>query len=255
MPEVHNSLSEDLAFRRVIRLAEHIDGAALYMMHVSAATGVAAIAEARADGYPIYGETLHQYALFTAEAYLRPNGQIYHTYPSLKRDADCRALWDGMKTGAIKTVATDGICTPLEVKIQGRRIDDTTGGNAGVEPRMGVIYSESVVQRRYSLEHFVDLTSANAARLLGLYPRKGAIAAGSDADIVLIDPTPRGPLRKDELHETDYSPWEDWPIAGWPVLTMRRGKVVVENGRLNSDASEGRWLPRKVDSSVLAGPL
>jgi dihydropyrimidinase len=255
LPEVHNSLSEDLAFRRVIRLAEHVDGAALYMMHVSAATGVAAVAEARADGYPIYGETLHQYALFTAEAYLRPNGQIYHTYPSLKRDQDCRALWDGMRNGAIKTVATDGICTSLEVKIQGRRIDDTTGGNAGVEPRMGVIYSESVVQRHFSLEHFVDLTSANAARLLGLYPRKGAIAPGSDADIVLIDPTPRGPLQKEDLHETDYSPWENWPIAGWPVVTIRRGKVVVEDGRLNSAPSEGKWLPRKVDGRVLSGPM
>jgi dihydroorotase-like cyclic amidohydrolase len=255
MPEVHNSLSEDLAFRRVIRLAEHINGAALYMMHVSAATGVAAVAEARSEGYPIYGETLHQYALFTAEAYLRPNGQIYHTYPSLKRDEDCRALWDGMKIGTIGTVATDGICTPLEVKIQGRRIDDTTGGNAGVEPRMGVIYTESVVERGYSLERFVDLTSANAARLLGLYPRKGAIAAGSDADIVLIDTAARAPLTKEELHETDYSPWEGWPVKGWPMMTLRRGKVVVENGKLNSDLSEGKWIPRKVDSRVLSRPI
>jgi len=255
MAEVHNSLSEDLAFRRIIRLAEQIDGCALYMMHVSAATGVKAVAEARADGFPIYGETLHQYALFNAEAYLRPNGQIYHTYPSLKREEDCKALWEGMRAGTIGTVATDGICTPLEVKIRGRRIDDTTGGNAGVEPRMGVIYTESVVRRGYSLEQFVDLTSAKAARLLGLYPRKGAIAVGSDADIVLIDPAPRGPLRKEELHETDYSPWEGWEIAGWPVLTMRRGKIVVEGGRLSSDPAEGRRLARRVDSRVMSGPL
>jgi dihydropyrimidinase len=255
MAEVHNSLSEDLAFRRIIRMAEQIEGAALYMMHVSAETGVNAIAEARGQGFPIYGETLHQYALFTSEAYLRPNGQIYHTYPSLKRTEDCRALWDGMRSGSIGTVATDGICTLLEVKIKGRRIDDTTGGNAGVEPRMGVIYTESVARRGYSLERFVELTSAKAARLLGLYPRKGAILPGSDADIVLIDTAPRGPLRKEELHETDYSPWEGWEIAGWPVLTMRRGKVVVENGRLNSALGEGTRLERRLDSSVLAGPI
>ena len=95
MAEVHNTLSEDLSFNRVIRLAANIEGAALYMMHTSAATGVAAIAAARAKGVPIYGETLHQYLMYTAEDYKRPNGQIYHTYPSLKFREDQEALWAG----------------------------------------------------------------------------------------------------------------------------------------------------------------
>ena len=88
MAEVHNTLSEDLSFRRIIRLAENVEGMALYMMHVSAAAGVQAIAESRARGFPIYGETLHQYLLYTSEDYRRPNGQIYHTYPSLKTRRD-----------------------------------------------------------------------------------------------------------------------------------------------------------------------
>ena len=95
MAEVHNTLSEDLAFNRVIRLAANIEGAALYMMHTSAATGVRAIAAARTNGVPIYGETLHQYLLYNSEDYKKPNGQIYHTYPSLKFPADQQALWDG----------------------------------------------------------------------------------------------------------------------------------------------------------------
>ena len=135
MAEVHNTLSEDLSFNRVIRLAANIEGAALYMMHTSAATGVAAIAAARAKGVPIYGETLHQYLMYTAEDYKQPNGQIYHTYPSLKFREDQEALWEATDHGAIQTVATDEICCPLRIKLQGRRIDDTTGGNAGVEPR------------------------------------------------------------------------------------------------------------------------
>jgi dihydropyrimidinase len=90
--EVHNTLSEDLLFNRVIRLAANIEGAALYMMHTSAKTGVAAIATARAKGVPIYGETLHQYLMYTAEDYRRPNGQIYYTYPSLKFRGDQEAL-------------------------------------------------------------------------------------------------------------------------------------------------------------------
>ena len=90
-----HALSEDLSFRRIIRLAENVERAALYMMHVSARTGVDAIAESRARGFPIYGETLHQYALFTSDDYERPNGQMYHTYPSLKTKADHKALWQG----------------------------------------------------------------------------------------------------------------------------------------------------------------
>ncbi len=95
MAEVHNTLSEDVSFRRVIRLAEKVPGTALYMMHVSAATGVSAIQEARRRGLPIYGESLHQYMLYTSEDYKRPNGQIYHTYPSLKGPEDHAALWQG----------------------------------------------------------------------------------------------------------------------------------------------------------------
>jgi dihydropyrimidinase len=253
LAEVHNTLSEDLSFRRIIRLAELV-GAALYMVHVSAATGVQAIAEARAKGVPIYGETLHQYANYNSADYRRPNGQIYHTYPSLKGEEDNRALWEGMAKGTISTVATDEVCTTLKVKTQGSRIDDTTGGNSGVEPRVGIVYTEGVVKRGFSLERFVDLVSANAARILGLYPQKGAIAAGSDADIALIDPTIRKTLRKEELHETDYSPWEGWEIAGWPVLTILRGKVVVENGQLNAQPSDGRRLKRKVAGEIVRAP-
>src|SRR3954470_19230666 len=129
LAEVHNTLSEDLSFRRIIRLAESVPGTALYMMHVSAATGVAAISEARAKGLPIYGESLHQYMLHTAEDYKLPNGQIYHTYPSLKSAQDQKALWDGTLNGAINCVATDELCCTLREKTMGRRIDDTTGGN------------------------------------------------------------------------------------------------------------------------------
>src|SRR5262245_26747668 len=189
LAEVHNQLSEDLSFRRVLRLAESVPGTALYMMHTSAATGVAAIAEARAKGLPIYGETLHQYLGYTAEDYKRPNGQIYHTYPSLKSEADRQALWRAMTEDTIHSVATDELCCTLQDKIVGNRIDDTTGGNSGVEPRLGVMYTEMVTRRGYSLSQYVDLVSSNAAKIMGLYPRKGAIAPKSDADITILDPT------------------------------------------------------------------
>ena len=255
MAEVHNTLSEDLSFRRVIRLAESVGGVALYMMHTSAATGVTAIREARGRGVPIYGESLHQYMLYTSEDYRRPNGQIFHTYPSLKTAQDQAALWGGTLDGCINCVATDEICCTLKQKIQGVRIDDTTGGNAGVEPRVALMYSEMVGRRGFSLRKFVDLVSTNAAKIMGLYPRKGAIAAGSDADVCVLDPRRRRTITAGDLHETDYTPWEGWEAHAWPCLTLLRGKVVMEDGRLTGALSDGRWLPRRIDPAIIAAPV
>jgi dihydropyrimidinase len=252
MAEVHNTLSEDLSFRRIIRLAENVDGMALYMMHVSAAAGVQAIAESRARGFPIYGETLHQYLLYTSEDYRRPNGQIYHTYPSLKSRRDQERLWDGLARGDLHCVATDEVCCKLAVKVQGRRIDDTTGGNSGVEPRVAVIYTETVEKRGYPLEKFVDVVSANAARILGLYPRKGAIAVGSDADITVLDTNQRRTVRAQDLHESDYTPWEGKDVGAWPELTVLRGKVMVADGQFHGDLKDGQYLKRRIPDDIRA---
>jgi dihydropyrimidinase len=254
MAEVHTTLSEDLAFNRVIRLAANIPGSALYMLHTSAATGVRAIDAARAQGTPIYGETLHQYLMYSAEDYKRPNGQIYHTYPSLKFAEDHAALWAGTNHGAIQTVATDEICCPLKFKLQGDKIDDTTGGNAGVEPRVSLIYTETVEKRGYDLTQFVNLISSNAAKIMGLYPRKGALAVGSDADIVVLDTRKRHQVKATEMHEADYSPWEGRDLACWPSMTLLRGKIVVEGGKLLGALGDGQHLSRKVADEVRARP-
>src|SRR5262249_7886024 len=254
MAEVHTTLSEDLSFNRVIRLAETVEGAALYMVHVSAATGVAAIAGSRARGFPIYGETLHQYLLYNSGDYKKPGGQMYHTYPSLKFPKDQEALWAATSHGAIQAIATDEVCCPLNVKLQGRRIDDTTGGNSGVEPRLSLMYTHMVSKRGYSLAEFVALTSSNAARIMGIYPRKGALAVGSDADIVLLDPRAGRVIRKEDLHETDYTPWEGHEVTAWPSMTILRGKVAVEAGNLLAAPSDGQFLARKIDDGVRSRP-
>lgn len=253
LAEVHNALSEDLSFRRVIRLAESVPGASVYFMHVSAATGVQAIREARARGAAIYGETLHQYLMYTSEDYKRPNGQIYHTYPSLKSQEDQAALWQGMAEDVIHTVGTDEVCCKLEIKLQGDRIDNTTGGNSGVEPRLALMYTELVGKRGRSLNDFVDLTSSNAAKIMGLYPRKGAISQGSDADIVLLDPGLKTILHNGMLHESDYSPWEGYEVHAWPSMTLLRGKVMMEDGNFMGDLKDGRYLLRKIPAAIHSG--
>ncbi len=255
MAEVHNALSEDLSFGRIIRLAESVPGTALYMMHVSAATGVAAIRASQMRGFPVYGESLHQYMLYTSDDYRKPNGQIFHTYPSLKSPEDQAALWAGTLDGAIRTVATDELCCTLAQKTQGKRIDDVTGGNAAVEPRVALMYTEMVTRRGYTLNRFVDLVSSNAAKLMGLYPRKGAIAVGADADITVLDPALARTIRSADLHETDYTPWEGWDVSAWPSLTLLRGKVMVEAGQFHGAPADGAWQPRRISDDVLQGRL
>lgn len=255
MAEVHSVLSEDISFRRIIRLAENVERSALYLMHVSARAGVEAVAESRSKGYPVYGETLHHYAYFTNEDYQRPNGQVYHTYPSLKGKDDHAALWNGITaTGAISTVATDGVCTPLAIKTKNNRIDDTVGGNVGVEPRVGVIYTEMVAKRGCSIEQYVDVVSSNAAKIMGLYPRKGAIAPGSDADLTILDPQAKHRITAATLHESDYTPWEGYDVAAWPTTVILRGKVAVEKGEFYGSPKDGRRLERRIADSILDGP-
>src|SRR2546426_4199923 len=253
LPLVHNKLSELLAFRRTIQLAAHT-GAGVYFVHTSAREGVEAVAEARAKGLPIYAETLHHYACFNAEDYKKPRGFCYHTYPSLKYPDDNNALWEGLVRDGVSTTATDEYPTSLEVKLQGKKIDDVTGGNLGAEARMGIVYTEGVVKRGMSLERFADVTSTNAARIMGLYPRKGVIAPGSDADIAIIDPSIKKTLVREDFHVSDYSPWEGWAIQGWPVTTILRGRVVVENRRLVGDRRDGKLVARRISPEVLRRP-
>jgi dihydropyrimidinase len=251
---VHTKLSELLAFRRTIALARAMD-ATVYFVHTSAREGVEAIGEARSLGLPVYGETLHQYACFNAEYYKTPRGFCSHTYPSLKFPEDQKALWDGLVYGGLSTLATDEYPTSLELKLRGRTIEDVTGGNVGAEARLGIAFTEGVGKRGMSLERFADITATNAAKIFGLYPRKGVIAPGSDADFAIMDPAIRKTLTKDDFHVTDYSPWEGWQISGWPAVTILRGRVIAERGKLVGSTSDGQLLLRKLDPQVLQRPV
>lgn len=119
---------------------------------------------------------------------------------------------------------------------------------------MGIVYTEGL-KRGMSLERFVEVTSSNVAKIVGLYPKKGALAAGSDADIVLIDPTVKRPLTKTDFHVSDYSPWEGWNVTGWPVTTILRGKVVVDGGKLHGALTDGQLVKRRIAGDVLSRPV
>lgn len=247
---IHTNLSEDLAFRRVIRLAEQT-GAGMYFVHTSAKEGVNAIAEARAKGLPIYGETLNTYCSFNADNYKEHDGMKYHTYPSLKFEDDRSRLWDGLIRGDLSFMATDSIVTSYSDKVEGRTTLDVTGGNIGIEIRMGITYKEGVVNQGMSLERYAAITSTNVAKILGFYPRKGAVAVGSDADLCILDPSVKKKLEMQDLHVSDYSSWTGHDIAGWPSTVILRGKVMVDGRKLVGKPADGRLIPRKIDSDVL----
>jgi dihydropyrimidinase len=192
--------------------------------------------------------------MYNAEDYKRPGGQMYHTYPSLKYPEDQKRLWTATDRGAIQVIATDELCCPIRIKLQGSRIDDTTGGNSGVEPRVGLMYTQMVTERGYSEAHFVDMISTNAAKIMGLYPRKGALAVGSDADIVLMETGIRKTITAADLHETDYTPWEGHVVTAWPATTIARGRVVVDAGAFHGDLKGGAFLKRKVSDEIRNRP-
>ena len=250
---IHSKTVEDLAFRSVVRLAERT-GVGMYFVHVTAKDGLDVISEARSRGMPVYGEVLTLALSFNCEQYKEEDGMKYHTYPSLKYEDDRLHLWQGLMREDLSFTATDSSFTTYLDKIAGRNVVDVRGGNIGIEIRMGVNYTEAVVKQGMSLERYADVTSTNAAKLLGLYPRKGVIAVGSDADITIIDPSVKKALKVDDLHVRDYSPWEDWQVEGWPTTVILRGKVMVDNGQLLGGPNDGQLIPRKIDPAVLQRP-
>ena len=252
---VHNNISEDIAFRKIIRLAQQTE-TGIYFVHTTAKEGVAAVAEARAQQLPIYGEALHNYLEFTCEDYKKPGGTAIHTYPAIKFPDDRDALQQGLVDGPMCTTATDEYTTYRDVKLSGNTIESVCGGHNGIETRLPVTYTKLVSTGRISLERFAAITSTNAAKILGMYPQKGAIAVGSDADIVIYDPNLNKTLTLDDLHaDSDYSIWEGFECRGYPVMTILRGKVIVEDNNLVGSSSNGQWLSRKVAPGVLARPV
>ena len=250
---IHSKEVEDLAFRDVIRIAEQ-NGAGMYFVHVTGNDGVNAVAAARSRGQAVYGEVLTLALSFNAFQYREPDGMKYHTYPSLKYPEDGSDLWSGLLGNNLTFTATDSSFTTYLDKTAGRNVQDMRGGNIGIEIRMGVNYTEAVVRRGMPLTQFANITATNAARLLGMYPQKGVIAPGSDADFAIIDPTIHKRLTMDDLHLRDYSPWEGWEIFGWPTTVILRGKVMVDDGELLGSPSDGQRVRRRIDPAVLQRP-
>ena len=214
---VHTNEGEELAVRTIAELARHA-GAALYVAHVChGEPALDTIAARRAAGQPVYGEVLHNNLCFSLDDYDKPDGAKYHIGMGLRPRRDGQALWLGLADGRLSTLATDEYTTSLAVKLAGRDIETTPGGHVGIETRGMIGLAEGVDAGRMTLRRFVEVFATNPARVTGLYPRKGVIAPGSDADVGLWDARAGGTLRLEDLHhDGDYSPWERVARDGAP---------------------------------------
>ena len=244
-PEARPVAAEVAAVEVAIGIARRT-GARVYIVHLSSAAALDRCRQARAAGLPVYVETRPLYLHLTRERFAEPDAAKYTGAPPLREDSDREALWAGLAGGDVDTVCSDHAPWTLDHKLD-PALNAVTArqGVADLETLMPMLYSEGVLAGRISLDQFVDLTSANAARIFGLYPRKGAIAVGSDADIALWDPGQRRTIDGARMQSlAGYSVYDGWQVRGWPRFVIRRGQVVLADGQLTARPGDGQWLRR-----------
>ena len=246
------SIIEREATHRAIALAELVDQP-IQVFHVSGPEPAEEIARAQARGLKVWGETCPQYMVLTADHMDRPGfeGAKFMCSPSPRDTATIDGLWDEIRRGVLDVVSSDhsgwSYETPRGKGVNGTDAPfrDIPNGVPGLATRLPIVFSEGVVKGRISLERFVQLTATNPARLFGLHPRKGTIAPGADADLVLWDPTRKTTITNALLHQAiDYTPYEGLDVTGWPVMTLRRGELVMNDGRVQAEPGTGQFLAR-----------
>jgi dihydropyrimidinase len=233
---------------RALRVAEFAK-APVFIVHVSCEAAMREIVRSRDAGNPAFGETCTQYLFLDDSYYDRPDfeGAKYVFTPPLVGKENIESLWTGLKLGYLQEVSTDHC--PFFFKGQkdlGREtFTKIPNGGPGVEDRLAMVYHGAVIERGFSLQKFVDLTSTASAKMFGMFPRKGTIAVGSDADIVLFDPTTEQ-VRSAATHHTncDYNLFEGMRIQGIVETVLSRGKTIIENGQYHGSPGDGQFLAR-----------
>lgn len=242
------AIAEGEATGRAIRLATLVQ-APLYIVHLSCKESLAEVAAARDQGLPIMAETCPQYLYLSEDNYREPgfNGAKYVMSPPLRTVDNQEFLWKGLQTGYVQIVATDHC--PFFFKGQKDMGRDSfvkiPNGAPGIETRMILLFGQGVMNKKLSLEQFVNITATNPAKIFGMYPNKGTIALGSDADLVIFDPLVNVTITKSLLHENvDYTPYEGIEVQGVPVMTISGGKIIVKNGQFVGQMGAGKFIKR-----------
>jgi dihydropyrimidinase len=240
-PESRPVEAEVTATSRAVEICEYAGKAPVYIVHLSSRDALQVCRSAKDRDLPVFVETRPLYLYFTKDRYLDPDGPLYVGQPPLRDREDLEALWNGMADGSVDTIGTDHAPWTRAQKMDGElNISRLRPGVADLQTMLPVLYSRGVLENRITLGRFVSVTSTNAAKLMGLYPQKGTIAIGSDADLTLWDPEESRVVRQRDLYSNaDFSLFEGMQITSWPRMTIRRGEVVYQEGRILASAGSG----------------
>lgn len=244
-PEARPVHAEAVATTRTVAFSE-TTGCPVYVVHLASARALDACLDGRARGVPVYVETRPLYLHLTRERFDDADGAKYAGAPPLRDAADVERLWNGLRFGDVDTLATDHAPWMLADKLDpAQTAMELRQGVADLETCLPMLFSEGVRKGRISLEQFVAVTSTNPAKLFGLYPRKGTIAVGSDADLVLWNPEETRVIEGAAMHSrSDFSPYDGREVTGWPALTISGGEVAAQDGAVLAEPGRGELLRR-----------
>ena len=240
------TVTESEAISRAIQLAEAADGR-LYIFHMSTGRATEIVAEAQDRGVDVHAETGPHYLLLDDELFKRDDGHHFATCPPIRKFDDQETLWDGLAANVVEVLATDTCTFNSQQKAmwEGDYIK-IPFGMPGIETLLPLTYSAGVRDGRFGLGRMVKLLCENPARLFGMWPRKGTLSVGSDADVVIFDPDLEVTISADDLATNcDYSPFEGTVVTGWPITTLVRGKAVVRDRQFVGEAGYGKFLVRE----------
>jgi dihydropyrimidinase len=240
--------AEGEATHRAIALAE-MAGVPIYIVHLSASEALEMVTEARDRGLPAYAETCPQYLFLSYDNYEEPGfaGAKYVMSPPLRPKETHSRLWRGLAGGDLQAVSTDHcpFCMREQKQLGRDDFSKIPNGAPGIETRMSLVFDGGVRTGKISVNRFVELTSTSPAKIFGLFPRKGTVAPGSDADLVVFDPEKKTTLSAKTHHmKVDYNPYEGREVTGAAETVLSRGRVIVENGKFTGKAGAGSFLKR-----------
>ncbi|MEZ5423091.1 MAG: dihydropyrimidinase [Pyrinomonadaceae bacterium] len=241
------TIAEAEGVHRAIAIAEMAESP-VYIVHLSCTDALNQVRQARDRGIPAFAETCPQYLFHSIEDYGDDfEGAKYVMTPPLREKHNHAELWKGLKMDDLQVISTDHcpFCMKEQKELGLGDFSKIPNGAPGVENRMALIYNGGVVENRISLNRFVELTSTAAAKMFGLFPKKGTIAVGSDADIVIFDPNGETEFGVEHEHmQVDYSSYEGWKVKGKVERVLSRGRVIIDNGEHTGKAGDGQFLKR-----------
>ncbi|MHC9541385.1 MAG: dihydropyrimidinase [Vulcanimicrobiota bacterium] len=240
------NFSESEAITRAIQLAEAAGGR-LYIVHMSTGEGADAVKAGQDRGARVFAETCPQYLLLDDSVFKEKDGHLYATCPQLRKKKDQERLWKAIEHHTVEVIGTD-TCTfdKTQKAMWDGDFRKIPYGMPGVETLLPLMHTYGVTEKHFSLCRLVQLLATNPAKLFGLYPQKGTIAIGTDADLVVFDPKKEGAISfKDMQTNCDWSPFEGFKISGGPAYTFSRGRIVAKDGKFTGEAGHGAFVRRK----------